>query len=1078
MKFDRTADAIAQRASTCASDSISDAALIHRLADSARLLFTENPDDDALVQSLSITAATVRRRMGIWRAVLDDPRELSGPIRDIRLLADQLLDPTDPGAPIHSISRHDTLADWADFTSRRTDLKDDTHAALRWLLIARARIRAEHPPHIHFPPGFYQTLRELDDDDCLLYAPTKQQLAAATLLLGGAIVEMDAGEGKTLASAIAAIIFATTGRRVHILTANDYLAARDCDDLAFTMESLGLTPGLVTASMDSDERRLQYPYPIVFATAREVGFDYLRDNIARRPEARVSPVFDVAIVDEADHLLIDQTRTPLIIAGEAMSEYEDDDAPENLAIRMIEEQAAYVDELYSTLNYTGPVDQSTPVPHAVTDTTPNRHLCAENPLSLRERARVRVNYNSVISREGGNPRRGSPFGNPEVGGTAQTEGNHHSAQAAALPQDTNTVVATILLAEGLSPRLVSTLKRLGKTSRQIRLALLALNDDDEDNPLESELLFAIDAANSTLRITALGWEFIGDRLDNPAAAFEVAQILRARVIHDSDEDYVVDPEGVTLVDRLDGRPMHSHRYMDGLHEAIEAKEGVEGRARANPSARATIHALMSNYTTIAGLTGTAIEAADIFAQDYGSAAVRVPPTFPPRRIDLDTRVYFDRSEHTLALSDQVAHWHQVGRPVLVTFSSVRESADFSDVLERLGIAHRLLNASNPFSESEIVERAGEFGAVTVSTGMAGRGTDIIIADDVDIRIAENLAQPIDPTCNLVGAPRSAQTPSPLMGEGWGEGESSPPTKPAGGIRAALGLLVIIASLPASRRVERQIRGRAARQGRPGASTMMLYINDPVLAFTRQQTALFRLRNPYQNWIEGPEVQNLLREAQRETESRNRSIIEASADFAAIIEQESRAHYSFRETTMDANACRRILDDDSVRWVERKIAPLRDIRSDYRSTFDSVAESLWDRYEIDIGSADLNSPAQSEDALTLLVEDRIFQHRTRLGERRFALSVSDLYLDALDGLWPDHLAALQDIALSIALGAESRAAALTQFAEAALTARHELRDEAGDAVISSLLDSEYIESVIDSAENQTERLPSKLSSLIT
>jgi preprotein translocase subunit SecA len=965
MKLNQTADAIAERAFTCTSDSISDAALIHRLADSACLLFTESPAEDSVVQALSIAAVAVRRRMGIWRAVLDDPSELSGPVRDVRLLADRLLDPTDPGAPIHSISRHDTLADWATLASRRSDLGDEASAALRWLLIARLRTRAEHPPHIHFSPGFYLALRELDDDDCLLYAPTKQQIAAATLLLDGAIVEMDAGEGKTLASAIAAIIFAAAGRRVHILTANDYLAARDCDALAFTMESLGLTPGLVTASMDPDERRLQYPYSIVFATAREVGFDYLRDNIARLAQARVSPLFDVAIVDEADHLLIDQARTPLIIAGEAMPEYEDDDAPENLAIRIIEEQAARVDILYSRLDEPRHADEST-----------------------------------------------------------------------------DRTLATILLAEGLTPKLVSTLERLGKTSRQIRLALLTLNDDDEDNPLESDLLFTIDATNSALGITALGWDFIADRLDSPAAAFEVAQILRARVIHDSGEDYVVDPEGVTLVDRLDGRPMPSHRYVDGLHEAIEDKEGVEERAYANPVARTTIHALMSNYATVAGLTGTAIEAADIFAQDYGAAAVRVPPTFPTRRIDLDTRVYFDRSEHTLAVSDQVAHWHRVGRPVLVTFGSVRESADFSDVLASRGIAHRLLNASNPFSESEIVEHAGEFGTVTVSTGMAGRGTDIIVSEDVDRAIEESLGQPTDR------------------------------------VEAALGLLVIIASLPASRRVERQIRGRAARQGRPGTSAMAIYINDPVLAFTRQQTYLFKMKNPSDAYVEGVRVQELLEQVQREAESRHRAIMRATAEFATVIERESRTHYSFRKTIMDDRGCRRILVNDVARWVNRKTEPLRDIRSNYRINFDSIAESLWDEYEIDIGSADLNSPAQAKDALTLLVEDRLFRHRTRLGDRRFALSVSDLYLDALDGLWPDHLAALQDIALSIAISAESHAAALIQFAEEALAARSKLRTEVAEAVISSLLNSEYIEPTADSSENRTERLPSELSDLIT
>ena len=956
---------LADRAIERVPDSVSDAALIYRLNESARALSQSDFAEESLIESLAIVSAAVRRRMGVWKAVLNDPNELSGAVREVRALADDTLDPTHPDAPIHAISRHATLREWAAFASEQTDLADDARTALSWLLIARARIRAEHPPLIHFPSDFYRSLLQADDDDCLLYEPTRQQLAAAALLLDGAIVEMDAGEGKTLASAIAAIIFAVAGRRVHILTANDYLAARDCDDLAFTMESLGFAPGLVTASMDADERRLQYPRSIALATAREVGFDYLRDNIARRREARVSPRFDVAIVDEADHLLIDQARTPLIIAGEAMPEYDEDDAPENLAIRMIAEQTAYVDELYSRLGESRQSDETT-----------------------------------------------------------------------------DRVLAIILLAEGLSARLASRLERVGKSGRQIQLALLALNDDDEGNPLESDLLFAIDAANSALRITSTGWEFIADRLDSPAAAFEVAQILRARVIHDSDEDYVVDTEGIILVDRLDGRPMPSHRYMNGLHEAIEAKEGIEGGTHANPSARTTIHALMSNYAAIAGLTGTASEAADIFAQDYGATAVRVPPTFPMRRIDPDTRVYFDRNCHSRALSDEVARWHSTGRPILAAFGSVSESADFSRALEQRGIPHRLLNASNPFQESEIVARAGEFGAVTISTGMAGRGADIIIADNVGANIAERPGQSADR------------------------------------VQAALGLLVIIASLPASRRVERQIRGRAARQGRPGASVMMIHINDPALAFTRQQTTLFGMRESGDVYVQGPRVERLLRQAQGEAESRNRAVLEASADFAAIIERESRAHYSWREDIMDSEGRRQLLDNDVSAWIERKTAPLRDIRANYRAAFDSVAESLWDEYAMDIGSAETTSPAQAKEELTLLIEGRLFRHRTRLGERRFTLAVSDMYLDALDGLWPDHLAALQDIAMSIALSAQSHAAALTQFAEQALSERRELRNAAANAVISDLLNSESVQPTPDFDENRIERLPSQLSDLIT
>ena len=953
---------IAERALSRPTDGVSDKALIYQLSDAAGALFSGDraqPPEDSLIAALAIVGCAVRRRKGIWKAVLENPENLRGRIRQVRLLADKLMDPTNPCAPIHSISEYPTLRDWASAVSDGP--APDSRAALRWLLIARARIRSEHPPFIHFSPDFYRSLLELDDEDCLIYAPTQQQLAAAALLLNGTIVEMDAGEGKTLASAIAATIFAAAGRQAHILTANDYLAARDCDDLAFTMESLGRSPGLVTANMDSDERRFQYARSIVFATVREIGFDYLRDSIASRKRERVSPAFDVAIVDEADHLLIDQARAPLIIAGEPIREFDEDDTAENVAIRMIDAQTKRVDALYDNIQHAEPSDR---------------------------------------------------------------------------------ILATILLAEGLSPRLASTLERLGKSSLQLRRNLLVMNDDDEGNALESDLFFAIEAADSDLRITALGWEFIADRVDDNAAAFEVAQALRARVVHDAGDDYVADDDGVTLVDRLDGRPMASHRYVDGLHEAIEAKEEIAGKARANAAARATIHALMSNYATIAGLTGTAIEAADAFIHDYGSPVVRIPPTFAPRRADLPTRVFFQKSERANALLDEVARWRNIGRPILIAFRSVRESDTFSDVLKRQGIPHRLLNASNPSQESEIVARAGEFGAVTVSTGMAGRGTDIVVEKEVNLRILERLGQANEQAEN------------------------------------GLGLLALIASLPASPRAERQLRGRAARQGSPGASQMALYVNDPVLAFSRQQATLYGMRKRGDSYVAGEPVEELLRQVQSEAESRSRDIVEATAGFAAIIESESRSYYERREAVMDAPSCRNILERDASEWVERQVAPLRNIRSNYRTAFGMVADRLWDEYQIDIGAPEFASPNQAADLIESCVDNRLFQHRTRLGDRRFALTVSDMYLDAFGSLWPDHLSSLQDIALSIMSNAESRAAALIQFAEEAIAARSKLRATAADAVIASLLNSEYIEPPSDLEENEVERLPSELSDLIT
>ena len=796
------------------------------------------------------------------------------------------------------------------------------------------------------------------------YAPTAQQLAAAALLLDGVIVEMDAGEGKTLASVMAAVVFAAAGRRVHILTANDYLAARDRDNHASAMESLGIAHGLVVESVDASERLPQYARPVVFTTAREVGFDWLRDNIAVSVEARVRPAFDVAIVDEADHQLVDQARTPLIISGasdDGETQAGEDDPVERLASLMIEEQAARLDGLYSALD----------------------------------------------------------------GGEADVE----------------RALATILLGEGLSQRLLSALERHGKSPRRIREELLRLNDDEDGRPLESGLLFGIDAANSALTPTEDGWDFVVGGLERPSEAFEVVQTMGARVINASGEDYVVGEDGVTLVDRLDGRPMSGHRYMDGLHEAIERKEGVETRARANPSAQTTMRALMSNYATISGLTGTAVEATVALAQDYGAATVRIPATFESRRADLGARVFFDRDAHVGAVCDEVVRWNGVGRPVLLSVGSVRESETFSAALQKYGVGHRVLNASNPERERDIVARAGEFGAVTVATGMAGRGTDIIVTGDVDRRVAENRLLPVT------------------------RGDEG------------LGLIVIIASLPASRRVERQIRGRTARQGRPGACAARLYANDPTLAFTRQQAALNDMAKRGGEYVEGVEVERLLGEAQGELESGYRRATEASAEFAAVIESESRAHYADRETLMRPGSVRGRLAEDMARWIERRTAPLREFQSDYGAAFDSVAESLWEEYGLDLGAKYALSPSEVTDTLGRLVEGRLFALRSKLGARRFEAEASRAYLESLDSLWPDHLATLQDMALSIAMGASSRSAAIAQFAEEARAFRSKLRSAAADGVIADMLDSERSETPPDSGEDGIVRLPSQLSRLI-
>ena len=683
--------------------------------------------------------------------------------------------------------------------------------------------------------------------------PTPQQFAASELLLRGAIVEMDAGEGKTLASAIAAAEFALSGRRVHVLTANDYLASRDCETLAPALESLGISVGLVAGDLSRDERRMQYAAQIVFTTAREVGFDYLRDSVAPSPDRRVNPTFDVAIADEADHLLIDQARTPLIISGAISDEPISDSSLgadcEALAIELIERQARYVDGLYSELG----------------------------------------------------------------------------------DNDDSRILATVLLAGGLTDRLSSTLDALGASPRRLASELWRLNDDGDGNPLERDLLYAVDASGAGLRLTERGWDMVLDRLsisgEGESAAFEVVQMLTARVVHDADTDYVVGDDGVTLVDRLDGRPMPSHRYMHGLHEALESKEGLDTQRRAPARARTTIRALMSNYRTLSGLTGTALEASDALARDYGVETVRVPPESESRRADLGAAVFFERETHLRALCDEVSRWREIGRPILIAAGTVAESAAISAALSERGIEHRLLNAANPERESEIVASAGEFGAVTVSTGMAGRGTDIIVAPEVDAKIAARLC--------ANGAEREK----------------------------SLGLFVLIASLPRSARVERQLRGRTGRQGGFGASKMIVYANDPALAFSRRQGDLLRLRRDGAVSVSGAQVRRILSAAQSDGETQSAAAARGMAEFEAAIESECRDHYAERRRLMDSSQPARLVERMASDWVSRRTSDLDDPRGQYATRFAIVSDGLWHSFGIDVGVSDDATPAQARRALT-------------------------------------------------------------------------------------------------------------------
>ena len=964
-------------------------------------------DDRSLADALGIAALAAGRRLGVWKAALARPEDLSGRIRALRDEADRVLDPSsDAAAPPSDSARF---------------------AALDWLVRARRALVARLPSEIFMPAEFYRSLADADDAGCLAFAPTSGQMDAAAHLVRARVVEMDAGEGKSLAAALAAAVLAASGRRVHILTANDYLAARDCEYHAPLLESLGIRVGLIIGNMDADERRHQYARQVVYASAREIGFDYLRDGAARSFAERVNPVFDFAIADEADHLLIDQARVPLIISGEPLGESEagvGEDA-QAAAAWMMDEQARALDALYSQIS-------------------------------------------SQIADDGrANARR---------------------------------ALATILLGGGVSDRLAAEMERLGASARDTLADAIRMNDEDYGRPLDRELLFALHPAALAPRLTERGWEEALRRVrHHPAAAFEVVQIIRAHAVHKADEDYVAREDGVTLVDALDGRPLYSHRYTDGLHEALEAKEGVESGGRAPPRAMTTVRALMSNYRAVCGLSGTAVEGEDVFRSDYGARTVRVAPAAPSRRVDAPPVVFIRRADRDRALADEVEKWHRIGRPVLLTVATPRESAEMSGALSKRRIPHRLLDAANAGEEPEVVEAAGRFGAVTVSAGMAGRGTDIVPARDADARIiaaCANLALGERGETAFVCASSEEASALQVALRGLDGAEVRRQTRDGeveiavrkrgdcdGTIRRVdfgLGLVVLIASLPASARAERQIRGRAARQGAFGASKMILHANDPAIVFSPHRKRVVDATPPRASFASGAEVVRALRDAREESERGRRAAAIAAAEFAAAIETESRARRAEREMMMDARLTLSRLDDMIAAWAARLCAGWDDPRADYDAVFDAVSDALWDGWRIDAAPLYGDAPAIVRRAVSDAAARRALTLRDAVGARRFGRLLAETRLAADDELWPPRLSELQDMSLSAMLGSQSRGEAVSNLSDWARRSRADCRARADDALVSAVLNAGAafpIAAKSEMGETPIERLPSELGALL-
>ncbi|MEJ2539829.1 MAG: preprotein translocase subunit SecA [Gemmatimonadota bacterium] len=613
--------------------------------------------------------------------------------------------------------------------------------------------------------------------------PYDVQLIGGIALHQGKVAEMQTGEGKTLAATMPVYLNALAGRGVHLVTVNSYLAQRDAEWMSAIYGFLGLTVDVIDRHQPgSPERRAAYQADITYGTNNEFGFDYLRDNMVHTLEQRVQREHAYAIIDEVDSILIDEARTPLIISGPVGRDTSTPFKQFNPLVRDL-----YNKQLRLT-----------------------NHLVAEAEQALEEGDELTAGENLLAVRRG-NPRHKKLL--------------KMFAEDASLQTLVQKVEADYMREKRLhevDEKLFFAMDEKGHNTHLSDRGLDELSPGEPDAFVVPDLSEAIGAIEGDESLTVDEKRTRLEELEAGYAAKNqklhvIHQLLKAYTLYQKDERYIIGDDGsVVIVDEFTGRQMPGRRWSDGLHQAVEAKEGVEIRGETQTLATITIQNYFRMYDKLSGMTGTAETEEGEFHQIYGLDVMVIPTNRPVVRDDRDDLIFRTTREKYNAILDEIERLHTMELPVLVGTTNVEVSETLARMLKRRGIPHDVLNAKQHQRESEIVAGAGKPGAVTIATNMAGRGTDIKLGEGVkeprtvgwarerDLEL--EALQPVDPTRydeKLEGRPDDH-----LIEDG--------------------GLHILGSERHESRRIDRQLRGRAGRQGDPGASQFFLSLEDSLM----------------------------------------------------------------------------------------------------------------------------------------------------------------------------------------------------------------------------------------------------------
>ena len=752
------------------------------------------------------------------------------------------------------------------------------------------------------------------------------QLMGGLALHEGKIAEMRTGEGKTLTSTLPIYLNALRGQGVHLVTVNDYLAARDAAWMGRIYEFLGLSVGVNLPQLDRVGKQAAYACDITYGTNNEFGFDYLRDNMVYAASERVQRPLHYAIVDEVDSILIDEARTPLIISGQA-----EDHTATYVAVNAV---------VPSLVRQEGEADPRT-----------GEGVITPGDFTVDEKTRQ----------------------------VYLTEQGHERAEQ-------------VLSQAGLLP------------------------------PGES----LYDASHVTLM-------------------HHVLAALRAHHLYLRDQHYVVQDGEVVIVDEFTGRLMAGRRWSDGLHQAVEAKEGVSIQAENQTMASITFQNYFRLYNKLGGMTGTADTEAYEFQQIYTLETVVIPPNRPNRRKDELDRVYKTTPEKYQAAIDDIRACHERGQPVLVGTSSIENSEIIAQLLTQAKLPHEVLNAKQHAREADIIAQAGRLGAITIATNMAGRGTDIVLGGNLDKWLVQAGIDPVNPQ-----ASDSAKRDE--LKAAWDQEHQQ--VVELGGLR------IIATERHESRRIDNQLRGRSGRQGDPGSSRFYLSLDDPLMrifAGERVRAIMDRLKMPEGEAIEAGMVTRSIESAQRKVEARNFDIRKQLLEYDDVSNDQRQVIYAQRNDILEASTLREQVDalrHGSVRAMVESHVPPDSVEEQW--DLPALAQALQGEWgvtmDLEARVAQANE-MDAEEVLTLVteaVDQRFADKLQHIGEENFSQFERMVLLQVLDTHWREHLSALDHLRQGIHLRGYAQKQPKQEYKREAFELFGRMLDQVRDEVTRILL----------------------------